>query len=145
MKASAVLSLIGYLVVPSGAAVLGRCVVAKRLHDGGLSGFEGYSLENWVCLAYFESKFNPVAVYEDIDGLYTGYGLFQIRNPDWCDRGRNRCHVSCSALLNPNLNKTIECAKRIVKGKQGMGAWPSWTLNCQYSDTLARWLDGCKL
>ncbi|ELK25116.1 Lysozyme-like protein 4 [Myotis davidii] len=96
MKASAVLFLIGYLVVPSGAAILGRCVVAKRLRDGGLSGFEGYSLENWVCLAYFESKFNPVAVYENIDGLYTGYGLFQIRNPDWCDRGRNRCHVSCS-------------------------------------------------
>lgn len=22
---------------------------------------------------------------------------------------------------------------------------PSWTLNCRYSDTLARWLDGCKL
>lgn len=22
---------------------------------------------------------------------------------------------------------------------------PSWTLNCQNSDTLARWLDGCKL
>lgn len=46
MKASAVLSLIGYLVVPGGASILGRCVVAKRLHDGGLSGFEGYSLEN---------------------------------------------------------------------------------------------------
>ena len=46
MKASMVLSLIGYLVVPSGAAVLGRCVVAKKLHEGGLSDFEGYSLEN---------------------------------------------------------------------------------------------------
>lgn len=46
MKASVVLSLIGYLVVPSGAAVLGRCVVAKKLHEGGLSDYEGYSLEN---------------------------------------------------------------------------------------------------
>lgn len=46
MKAFVVLSLIGYLVVPSGAAVLGRCVVAKKLHEGGLSNFEGYSLEN---------------------------------------------------------------------------------------------------
>ncbi|XP_054450511.1 lysozyme-like protein 4 [Pteronotus mesoamericanus] len=145
MKASVVLSLISCLVVPSGAEVLGRCMVAKRLHEGGLSGFEGYSLENWVCLAYFESKFNPVAVYENLRESYTGFGLFQIRNPDWCDKGTNRCHVSCSALLNPNLNKTIECAKKIVKGKEGMGAWPSWTLNCQNSDTLARWLDGCKL
>ncbi|XP_011355691.1 lysozyme-like protein 4 [Pteropus medius] len=145
MKASVVLSLIGYLVVPSGAAILGRCVVARRLHRGGLSNFEGYSLENWVCLAYFESKFNPAAVYENLRGSYTGFGLFQIRDTDWCDRGKNLCHMSCSALLKPDLKKTIECAKIIVKRKQGMGAWPSWTLNCQNSDTLARWLDGCKL
>uniref|UniRef100_A0A4X1TLS8 Lysozyme like 4 n=1 Tax=Sus scrofa TaxID=9823 RepID=A0A4X1TLS8_PIG len=98
-----------------------------------------------VCLAYFESKFNPTAVYDNLRGDYTGYGLFQIRNHDWCDHGKNRCHVSCSALLNPNLKETIKCAKKIVQGKRGMGAWPSWTLNCQNSDTLARWLDGCKL
>ncbi|TEA32952.1 hypothetical protein DBR06_SOUSAS45910001 [Sousa chinensis] len=47
--------------------------------------------------------------------------------------------------MNPNLKETIECAKKIVKGKRGMGAWTSWTLNCQDSDTLERWLDGCKL
>ncbi|MXQ88961.1 hypothetical protein E5288_WYG020041 [Bos mutus] len=122
MKASVVLSLIGYLVVPSDTAVLGRCVVAKKLHEGGLSDFEGYSLENWVCLAYFESKFNPMAVYENSRSDFIGYGLFQIRNHDWCDHGRNRCRMSCSALLNPDLKKTIECAKTIVKGKRGMGA-----------------------
>ncbi|XP_066102061.1 lysozyme-like protein 4 [Saccopteryx bilineata] len=145
MKALVVLSLIGCLVAPRGADVLGRCVVAKRLDEGGLSDFEGYSLENWVCLAYFESKFNPEAVYENVRGSYMGYGLFQIHDNDWCDNGRNRCHMSCSALLNPNLNKTIECAKIIVQGKKGMGSWPSWSLNCQNSDTLERWLDGCEL
>ncbi|XP_047560174.1 lysozyme-like protein 4 [Lutra lutra] len=144
MKASVVLSLFGYLVVPSGAAIMARCRVAKKLYEGGLDNFEGYSLENWVCLAYFESKFNPTAIYENLPGGYTGYGLFQIRSHDWCDRGKNRCHVSCSALLNPNLKKTIECAKRIVKGKDGMGAWPSWTLNCRLADNLERWLDGCR-
>lgn len=46
MKASVVLSLIGYLVVPSGAAVMARCRVAKKLYEGGLDNFEGYSLEN---------------------------------------------------------------------------------------------------
>ncbi|GAB5576928.1 lysozyme-like protein 4 [Prionailurus iriomotensis] len=145
MKASLVLSLLGYLVVPSGAAVMGRCVVAKKLKDGGLDHFEGYSLANWVCLAYFESKFNPTAVYENLQRDYTGYGLFQIPNRDWCDTGKNRCHMSCSALLNPDLKKTIECVKKIVKDKEGLGAWPSWSLNCQYSDTLERWLDGCRL
>jgi hypothetical protein len=46
MKASMMLSLIGYLVVPSETYILGRCTVAKKLYDGGLSYFEGYSLEN---------------------------------------------------------------------------------------------------
>ncbi|KAK2090048.1 hypothetical protein P7K49_031304 [Saguinus oedipus] len=97
MKAGLVLSLLGCLVVPRGAYILGRCTVAKKLRDGGLDYFEGYSLENWVCLAYFESKFNPTAVYENTHDGYTGFGLFQIRGSDWCgDRGRNRCHVSCS-------------------------------------------------
>ncbi|XP_007517835.1 lysozyme-like protein 4 [Erinaceus europaeus] len=146
MKVSVVLSLVGCLVVPNSATVLGRCVVAKMLQAGGLDYYEGYGLANWVCLAYFESKFNPSAIYDNnVLGNYTGYGLFQIRNNDWCDRGKNRCHMACSDLLNPNLKKTIECAKRIVKGKEGMGAWHSWSLNCQYSDTLERWLDGCQL
>ncbi|XP_011531657.1 lysozyme-like protein 4 isoform X1 [Homo sapiens] len=130
MKASVVLSLLGYLVVPSGAYILGRCTVAKKLHDGGLDYFEGYSLENWVCLAYFESKFNPMAIYENTREGYTGFGLFQMRGSDWCgDHGRNRCHMSCSALLNPNLEKTIKCAKTIVKGKEGMGACPFSEVN----------------
>ncbi|XP_003794543.1 lysozyme-like protein 4 [Otolemur garnettii] len=145
MKASMVLSLIGFLVVPSGAPILGRCVVAKKLKEGGLDYFEGYSLENWVCLAYFESKFNPTAVYENPQQGYTGFGLFQIRNNGWCGRGKNLCAVQCSALLNPDLKKTIECVKRIVKTKDGMGSWPSWSHFCHYSDTLARWLDGCEL
>lgn len=49
-----------------------------------------------VCLAYFESKFNPSAVYENTKGGYTGFGLFQIRSSEWCDHGKNLCSVSCS-------------------------------------------------
>uniref|UniRef100_A0ABK0L7Z5 Lysozyme-like 4 n=1 Tax=Rattus norvegicus TaxID=10116 RepID=A0ABK0L7Z5_RAT len=123
MQLYLVLLLISYLLTPIGASILGRCVVAKKLYDGGLNYFEGYSLENWVCLAYFESKFNPSAVYENSRDGSTGFGLFQIRDNEWCDHGKNLCSVSCTALLNPNLKDTIECAKKIVKGKQGMGAW----------------------
>lgn len=56
-----------------------------------------------VCLAYFESKFNPVAVYENLRGSYTGFGLFQIRDIDWCDRGKNLCHMSCSGMSPPSV------------------------------------------
>lgn len=49
-----------------------------------------------VCLAYFESKFNPSAVYEDPQDGSTGFGLFQIRDNEWCDHGKNLCRVSCT-------------------------------------------------
>ncbi|EDL76833.1 lysozyme-like 4 (predicted), isoform CRA_b [Rattus norvegicus] len=89
MQLYLVLLLISYLLTPIGASILGRCVVAKKLYDGGLNYFEGYSLENWVCLAYFESKFNPSAVYENSRDGSTGFGLFQIRDNEWCDHGKN--------------------------------------------------------
>lgn len=46
MQLYLVLLLISYLLTPIGAAILGRCTVAKKLYDGGLNYFEGYSLEN---------------------------------------------------------------------------------------------------
>lgn len=49
-----------------------------------------------VCLAYFESKFNPSAVYENPQDGSTGFGLFQIRDNEWCDHGKNLCSVSCT-------------------------------------------------
>ncbi|EGW04107.1 Lysozyme-like protein 4 [Cricetulus griseus] len=98
MQVHLVLPLISCLLTPIGASILGRCVVAKRLQEGGLDYFEGYSLENWVCLAYFESKFNPSAMYENSQGGYTGFGLFQIRDSEWCDHGRNLCSASCSVM-----------------------------------------------
>lgn len=42
-----------------------------------------------------------MAIYENLPGGYTGYGLFQIRDWDWCDRGRNLCHMSCSGRCPP--------------------------------------------
>lgn len=55
-----------------------------------------------VCLAYFESKFNPSAVYENSQCGYTGYGLFQIRDNEWCDHGKNLCKVSCTGGSLPS-------------------------------------------
>uniref|UniRef100_A0A8C9P8C4 Lysozyme like 4 n=1 Tax=Spermophilus dauricus TaxID=99837 RepID=A0A8C9P8C4_SPEDA len=136
MKASTMLFLLGYLMVPSGARILGRCTVADMLYRGGLDYFEGYKLENWVCLAYYESKFNPSAVYENEITGHSGFGLFQIREDLWCGHGKNLCGVSCSELLNPDLKKTIELADLYML---------NWTRNCQFSDTLSRWLDGCRL
>ncbi|MBZ3884406.1 Lysozyme-like protein 4 [Sciurus carolinensis] len=120
MKASMVLFLLGYLTDPSGARVLGRCTVAKMLYKGGLDYFEGYSLENWVCLAYYESKFNPSAVYENEHGGYSGFGLFQIREDLWCEHGRNLCAVSCSGRSPPFILRWSSGGCRAT-----LEGWPS--------------------
>lgn len=135
MQVHMVLALISYLLGPSGASILGCCVVAKKLRDGGLDDFEGYSLQNCkygplspftlpsalsiltptttpphtshllhhigVCLAYFESKFNPSAAYENTQCGYTGFGLFQIRDSGWCGHSKNLCKLSCSGGAPP--------------------------------------------
>ncbi|CAO2633147.1 Lysozyme-like protein 4 [Lemmus lemmus] len=123
MQVNLTLLLISYLLTPIGASILGRCIVAKRLRDGGLDYFEGYSLENWVCLAYFESKFNPSAVYENLQGGYTGFGLFQIRDSDWCDHGKNLCSVSCSGgSFHPSGHWRLQSLRVGV-------TWPGLCLN----------------
>ncbi|XP_040595575.1 lysozyme-like protein 4 isoform X3 [Mesocricetus auratus] len=122
MQVCLVLLLVSCLLTPIGASILGRCVVAKRLREGGLDYFEGYSLENWVCLAYFESKFNPSAVYENSEEGYTGFGLFQIRDSEWCDHGRNLCNLSCSG--GSLLPGALEAAEPTHLEKAGGGNWP---------------------
>ena len=50
-----------------------------------------------------------MAVYENSRSDFIGYGLFQIRNHDWCDHGRNRCHMSCSGrFLPPSVLGAVE-------------------------------------
>lgn len=75
-----------------------------------------------MCLAYFESKFNPSAVYENSEEGYTGFGLFQIRDSEWCDHGRNLCNLSCSG--GSLLPGALEAAEPTHLEKAGGGNWP---------------------
>ncbi|XP_007664318.1 lysozyme-like protein 4 isoform X1 [Ornithorhynchus anatinus] len=164
MKIFMTLSLINCLIVSNVAKLLSRCEVANKLSDEGLDGYDGYSLENWVCLAFFASKFNTTAEHKEEDGS-TSYGIFQINSKEWCtnheEHSRNRCHHLCSGTVGlapsnldkpPNfptyfqssdLSNSIECAKKIIKEKEGMGHWYVWKENCQNSHGLKRWLYRC--
>lgn len=86
-----------------------------------------------------------MAVYENTRDGYTGFGLFQIRNNVWCDRGKNRCHVSCSGRSPPSIahrgtgDRSIELRgvpfrrpefTSLEQGAGGPGGWaepsPRW-------------------
>ncbi|XP_029453080.1 LOW QUALITY PROTEIN: lysozyme C-like [Rhinatrema bivittatum] len=143
------LVLAGFLSLPAtDGTIYERCEFAAVCKKNGLDGFRGYSLANWVCTAYFESRFNTRAVnFNRVDGS-TDYGIYQINSRWWCNdgktpRAKNACGINCSELQKDDITAAITCAKRVVKDA-GMSAWVAWRNNCKGKD-LSKWTKGCKL
>ncbi|XP_007536733.1 lysozyme-like protein 1 isoform X2 [Erinaceus europaeus] len=146
MKAASVLVLLGCLLSAQ-PKVYTRCKLAKIFSRAGLDNFQGFSLGNWICLAYYESRYNTTAQKQLKDGS-TDYGIFQINSFTWCRREKlqeqNRCHVACSALLTDDLTDAIICAKKIIKETEGMNYWQGWKSHCEGKD-LSEWKKGCEV
>ncbi|KAM5310464.1 lysozyme-like protein 6 [Glossophaga mutica] len=147
MMRALLISLISCLVAINQAGLINRCDLAKVLHEEELDAFEGYSLSDWLCLAFVESNFNISKVNENTDGSFD-YGIFQINSRYWCNdhqsHSENICHVDCQELLSPNLLSTINCAKKIASGAGGMRNWAAWRMHCA-DRPLSYWMTGCHL
>ncbi|XP_047701337.1 pleckstrin homology domain-containing family M member 1-like isoform X3 [Prionailurus viverrinus] len=133
MMRTLLMSLVSCLVAINEAKLINRCDLARVLHKEDLDGFEGYSLSDWLCLAFVESNFNLSKVNENADGSFD-YGIFQINSHYWCNdyksHSENICHEDCKELLSPDLLSTINCVKKIVSGAGGMKNWVAWRLHC---------------
>ncbi|NWI20343.1 LYSC protein, partial [Crypturellus soui] len=118
--------LLAALAATSGAKALGRCQLAQLLQRQGLDGYRGYSLADWLCMAFYESNFDTAAKSINADSS-TSFGIFQINNQLWCTDERspseNLCRVACADLLTSDITDDITCAKKIVRRPQGMDAW----------------------
>ncbi|XP_037549110.1 lysozyme C isoform X2 [Nematolebias whitei] len=134
------------LVAGANGKVFERCDWARTLKEHGMDGYKGVSLANWVCLTKWESSYNTEAVNHNSDGS-TDFGIFQI-NSQWCKEGHsissNACNLGCSELLADNVDKAINCAKRVVQDPAGVSAWVAWRVHCKNQD-LNPYLDGCHL
>ncbi|KAG8129781.1 hypothetical protein E2320_016476 [Naja naja] len=112
------LALLTCLVVNVYSKIFDRCELASVMQRWGMEGHEGYTLDDWVCLAYFASK-----VTQNIDGS-TEYGIFQINSRSWCadqhSTSRNLCSLSCHDLVTDEIIDDIICVKRAVAGPDGM-------------------------
>ncbi|KAF5928834.1 hypothetical protein HPG69_012406 [Diceros bicornis minor] len=108
MKVAGILALIGCLVTVTDPKVYTRCKLAKIFSRAGLDNYRGFSLGNWICMAYYESHYNTTAQTALEDGS-TDYGIFQINSFTWCRNAKlqekNHCHVACSgtALFSKNI------------------------------------------
>ncbi|XP_069809837.1 lysozyme C II-like [Dendropsophus ebraccatus] len=120
--------------IATGSWALDRCSVVRAVRSSGIAGYKGYTVEDYVCLAAYISKYDHT-----LNRSPTQYGAFQINSYWWCNDGRtlgrkNLCGISCSALLNTNLADDLRCVRRIVQDPNGLGAWPAWTQNCKGRD-----------
>ncbi|KAM5213211.1 lysozyme-like protein 6 isoform 1-T1 [Hipposideros larvatus] len=147
MRMALFIALVGCLVTIHQARLINRCDLAKLLHQEEMDGFEGFSLSDWLCLAFVESNFNTSKVNENADGSFD-YGIFQINSHYWCNdhqsHSENICHLECQELLNSNLLSSIRCAKTIVSGRGGMKNWVAWKMHCS-GRPLSYWMSGCRL
>ncbi|XP_063066628.1 lysozyme C, spleen isozyme-like [Engraulis encrasicolus] len=141
------LVLLGLVTVAS-AKVFERCELARTLKAAGMDGFHGTKLADWVCLAKWESDYNTKKVKNLKDRNNSSlYGLFQLNSKLWCDDGqthesKNACRVKCSALLSDNIQASIACAKKVVKGENGLRNWVDWRHHCEGRD-IRKYVAGC--
>ncbi|XP_049623336.1 sperm acrosome-associated protein 5-like [Suncus etruscus] len=145
--ASALMILTMMMILTVYARIYDRCKLAQKLENEGLSGFMGYSIEDWLCMAHYESGFDTSLLSHNIDGS-SEYGIFQLNSAWWCDNGitptHNLCHMNCQDLRNYHIKDDILCAKKIVTFHSGMGAWDTWTNYCSGYD-LSKWTNGCHM
>ncbi|KAM4881725.1 lysozyme C-like [Thomomys bottae] len=126
-----------------------RCELARTLKQGGMDGYRGINLANWMCLARWESGYNTQATNYNPGDRSTDYGIFQINSRYWCNDGKtpravNACGIPCSALLQDDITQAITCAKRVVRDPQGIRAWVAWRQHCQNRD-VSEYIRGCRL
>ncbi|XP_062841725.1 lysozyme C [Trichomycterus rosablanca] len=142
MKLAVVLGLM-FLAVCDGRR-LGRCEVARIFKNQGLDGYEGFKLGNYVCMAYWESRFKTHRVRESSE-MGKDYGIFQINSYKWCEDGtpggKNLCRVPCGDLLKDDLKASVDCAKLIVK-TDGLKSWDTWDKYCS-GRKMSRWVKNC--
>ncbi|ETE66574.1 hypothetical protein L345_07644, partial [Ophiophagus hannah] len=106
------LALLTCLVVKVYGKIFNRCELASVMRRWGMEGHEGYTLDDWVCLAYFASGFNTGKVTQNIDGS-TEYGIFQINSRSWCadqhSTSRNLCSLSCRGMAGEIIAMEETC------------------------------------
>ncbi|XP_026504783.1 lysozyme C-like [Terrapene carolina triunguis] len=148
MKALLILGLFLLPMVAHGK-IYERCELARAMKRLGLDGYRGYSLGHWVCTARYESNFNTGATNYNRGDKSTDYGIFQINSRWWCNDGKtpkakNACGIQCGGLLTTDITASVNCAKRVVRDPNGMGAWVAWKKYCKGKD-VSKWIRDCKL
>ncbi|XP_072266444.1 lysozyme C-like [Pyxicephalus adspersus] len=145
MKVFLLLGLCLMLLCVSEVNSLTQCEFV-RIAKSRLNGYAGASVADWVCLVFYESRFNTGLVHVNRNGS-RDYGLFQINSKYWCNDGKtpratNGCKTDCRKFLDNNLDDDIECAKKIATQARGLTPWYGWKNFCR-GKNLHKFIAGC--
>ncbi|XP_032889377.1 lysozyme C-2-like [Amblyraja radiata] len=91
------------LLAATDGKVFEKCELARIFKQGGLDGFKGYDLKEWVCTAFYESTYNSGAIninWKRGTALSMDCGIFQINSFWWCldshtSVTKRNCGMSC--------------------------------------------------
>ncbi|XP_040575751.1 lysozyme C, milk isozyme [Lepeophtheirus salmonis] len=97
------------------------------------------SVNDWLCLTYWESQFNSSAIGRLNKDGSLDYGLFQLSNKYWCHEKRRgkACNVQCNKdFTDGDLEDDMKCVERIYGehsrlSGNGFNAWVAWKARCR--------------
>ncbi|KAJ7317540.1 hypothetical protein JRQ81_003702 [Phrynocephalus forsythii] len=135
------------VVVKVYGKIISRCELALILKRWGMDRRQGYSLADWVCLAYYASGFNTATVMHNADGT-SEYGIFQLNSRSWCadnhSESRNLCSMPCNDLLTNDIEDDVACLQKAAAREGGLEAWYGWRNHCR-GRNLSHWVAPCNL
>ena len=134
---------------PSLKTQFDNCSLASQLLSYG-GNFNNSTINDWVCLTFYESHWNTAAKARWIDDGSYDWGLFQINDNYYCysdysnkAAAYNLCGLDCSLLVDDDIEDDSACAS-IIYEQRGFGAWNGWKYDCKDQD-LSAWTEGCDL
>ncbi|KAL7988120.1 hypothetical protein Chor_007039, partial [Crotalus horridus] len=108
-----VLALLFLFIAANEAKVYSKCELARILKRNGMDGYYGYALGNWICMAYYQSRYNSRFVGPRTSDGNREYGIFQISSRWWCNNYQgptaNGCNKPCSGLAGKSTAKEQIC------------------------------------
>ncbi|XP_042326656.1 lysozyme C, milk isozyme-like isoform X2 [Sceloporus undulatus] len=88
-----------------------------------------------VCMAFFLSYYNSGKIGRQQVDSGRAYGIFQLKNMEYCDDGcrtsLNLCRTDCMYFLDDDLRDDIKCVKKIIRTSRGLENWPVWKNHCK--------------
>ncbi|XP_062589453.1 lysozyme C, milk isozyme-like [Saccostrea cucullata] len=140
---SLMLTTLAVMVMTVHGKTFTKCELARELARNGVPRAD---IDDYVCMAWYESSFRTYAVGRVNDNGSRDHGLFQINDYWNCDpqngqRTKNGCNHPCSDFKNDDISDDIACVRQLKREHRGFTFSVGWKNNCR--NLSSSYLRGC--